>query len=584
MTNVPQNTHNNGPRGTGEAAETRSGGMNRRRLLGVAASVAGLAALGDGPATAATFSTAQPTRSSDSAGRKRVVVIVVDGLNRDLVRRYNMDHIAAVMQDGVDFPNSYLGHLGALTVVTHNVITSGRLPKNMGWTDEGFRDVHGILKPLSDEPDNPFWVTSSFSAEQMFALMKHAGYPKLSDYLHTALPGTTVATVSPKTYAGYAFGGPTSDIIVTFSGRDFDCDGDGKHNWRGPAGVNVPSYLTEPACGRYYVDSAKDLTYDTHLSPARMYPLDGNRYVVGRDPAHEGGDIWAADTAIDIMRNENWSGLFVTLPGVDKAAHMWGSIDDRPPFADPMTHMPEAARVADEQVGRIIGELEDSGLLDETLVVLTSDHGFLPARRHHGLDDGTETRGYYNWYYGDTANGDYLDPAPALEPLVGTGNVGMSYQDSAIRAWLKDPSEANMREAGEAVAGMPDVIAAYHRVGDRYRRTYRAGRQEMSAREWSWYRRHGQELVDTQAAAYGPDVIGLLRDNVSFGVAGDHGGAQHPVQDIPIVFYGGGLSAARSGAPIRSVDIMPTVLRALGIPATAPHDGTAYPLPGSAGQ
>ncbi|MGH3519814.1 MAG: hypothetical protein ACRDQ7_20975 [Haloechinothrix sp.] len=101
----------------------------------------------------------------------------------------------------------------------------------------------------------------------------------------------------------------------------------------------------------------------------------------------------------------------------------------------------------------------------------------------------------------------------------------------------------------------------------------------MSAPEWSWYRRHGQELVDTQAAPYGPDVIGLLRDNVSYGVAGDHGGAQHAVQDIPIAFYGGGLSPATPGAPIRSVDIMPTVLRALGIPVTAPHDGIAYPLP-----
>ena len=54
------------------------------------------------------------------------------------------------------------------------------------------------------------------------------------------------------------------------------------------------------------------------------------------------------------MKNEpKWSGVFVTLPGVDKAAHMWGSIDD-PGGAVPMTHLRPAAKVADQQVGKIM--------------------------------------------------------------------------------------------------------------------------------------------------------------------------------------------------------------------------------------
>jgi arylsulfatase A-like enzyme len=32
-------------------------------------------------------------------------------------------------------------------------------------------------------------------------------------------------------------------------------------------------------------------------------------------------------------------------------------------------------------------------------------------------------------------------------------------------------------------------------------------------------------------------------------------------------------------APVRSVDIMPTILKAMGIEATYPMDGVAYPLP-----
>ena len=84
------------------------------------------------------------------------------------------------------------------------------------------------------------------------------------------------------------------------------------------------------------------------------------------------------------MGNEEdaWSGIFVSLPGVDKAAHMWGGVNDPEgdtPGYNPMTHMEFAAATADEQVGRIIKELEDSGELDSTLVVLTADHGSVAA-------------------------------------------------------------------------------------------------------------------------------------------------------------------------------------------------------------
>ena len=62
------------------------------------------------------------------------------------------------------------------------------------------------------------------------------------------------------------------------------------------------------------------------------------------------------------------------------------------------------------------------------------------------------------------------------------------------------------------------------------------------------------------AAPYAADVVGLLRDNTSYGVAGDHGGAQQPVQEIPIVFAGAGVGKHDSKAPMRSVDILPTIL------------------------
>ena len=59
-------------------------------------------------------------------------------------------------------------------------------------------------------------------------------------------------------------------------------------------------------------------------------------------------------------------------------------------------------------------------------------------------------------------------------------------------------------------------------------------------------------------------------------MAGDHGGINRHVQRIPIVFAGAGTTPADSNAPIRSVDIMPTVLDMMGIGVIRPMDGRAY--------
>ena len=94
-------------------------------------------------------------------------------------------------------------------------------------------------------------------------------------------------------------------------------------------------------------------------------------------------------------------------------------------------------------MGRIVDRLRELGQLDETLIVLTTDHAGQPSRRFHGVNEAA--RGDYNWYYGDTENGTYLDPSPSLAPLIETDNVRFSYQDSAIRTWLNDTSRAAKR-------------------------------------------------------------------------------------------------------------------------------------------
>lgn len=521
----------------------------------------------------------QPHHEGKPAKPTKVVYIVLDQLRPEFITAFDMRNVQRLMRSGTSYPNAYLGHMASETVISHNVMSSGMLPKHMGWSDEWYRDVDGVLGSPGD-----MYVSGSMGVGQFDALIAHRGYPKIADYLEAVRPDGVVAAIGEKTYATYSLGGPGADLRITFNGRAA-CPGG--PSWRGPTGPYVPDYVATP-CGRFWVNTDSALSYGTaDTPPADMYPLAGNRDVpgfgTGLDPAHVGGDVWVTDAAFAVMDHEDWSGLLLTYGGIDKAGHMWGGLNDVPPYpgtALPETHMAHLAKVADQQVGRVIAKLRADGELDNTLVVLTTDHAQNTAVHYHGQPG--PSRGNFNWYYGKDADETYLDPQPLIAGYVAAtgGNVRASMHDSALRSWLADTSLPAKRRAADALAELPDVRAAYYRVGDHYRLRWEAPRSDFGRHEWRWHRQHSQEIVDTAAADYGPDVIALLADDTSYGVAGDHGGAQESVQRIPVAFYGAGVEAgARPHAAIRSVDIMPTVLRAMGIRQTTVTDGRAYRLP-----
>ncbi len=513
----------------------------------------------------------------------KVVIIVVDSLSKEIVDKYGMTNVQALMDDYVDTPRSYLGHTGAVTVVSHNVITSGQLPKHMGWTSEGYRDVDNVLG--DEEPLNlgNLYITSDATTD-LTKLQQHAGYPKLDDYLEAADPTAKQFTISPKGYAGFAFGSDSSDAIITF--RSGTCNGV-SGQWRRPS-AGTPSYIALPddCSNRFWVHNVASPAYDTGKQPALLYPLDGDRYVTGHDALHKGGDVWAADAAVAIMRSpDNWNGIFVTLPGVDKAAHMWGGVNDpgpTDPGGDAMTHLAAAAAEADAQVAKIMAELKAQGDLDDTLVVLTADHGSVSGVHFHGDTVDEANYGFYNWYYGDAENDlvTYDRPQEDLRPLIETDNVGLSYSDSMLSVWLTLQSPEKVAAAAAVMQDLPDVTAVWRRDGDHFTRVSPIRWDLMSSGgERAWFARKAQELVDTQGADYGPDLIATLPDDTTYSVAGDHGGIQRATQQIPIVFAGAGLSSRDVHAEVRSVDIMPTILRAMGIAPTYPMDGIAYALP-----
>jgi hypothetical protein len=550
--------------------------LARSRFLVAAGAVVPLVAAA---ATALPSAVADPGSSPGGPRAEkptRVVQIVLDQLRPEFIEAFDMENVQALIAGGAHFENAYLGHMASETVISHNVMTSGLLPKHMGWADEWYRDTKGLLGPR-----NGRYVTGSMSQDQFDTLIEARGYPKLADYLKAEYPDRVVAAIGEKGYAVNTFGGPAADYRITYSGRS-ECPGRGPV--RGPDPLSAPDYLLSADCNdRFFINSDRAHDHGTSTTaPAWMYPTEGHRDIPGEDPDHLGGDVWVADAAFEVMDHEDWSGLLLTFGGIDKAGHMWGGLNDVPPYpgGDADTHMTAAAHVADEQVGRVMDRLEADGLLDETLVVLTTDHGQQQSKHFYGVNEAG--RGNTNWYYGSDADESYLAPSPEIQRLIdGTGgNIEMSMQDSAIRSWLVDRSRPAKREAAGVMATLGGVRATYYRTGSSYRLHWQAPRSEWTTAEWRWHRRHAQEIVDTMAAGYAADVVGLLADDTSYGVAGDHGGTQESVQRIPIVFAGAGVRPGTTPpAAMRSVDILPTILTEMSIQKTRWTDGRSKRVP-----
>ena len=150
---------------------------------------------------------------------------------------------------------------------------------------------------------------------------------------------------------------------------------------------------------------------------------------------------------------------------------------------------------------------------------------------------------------------------------------------ASLRAGLSSLSSSDAVVALVTLVDLPDVTAVWQRDGDHYDRVTPVRWDRMHGAEKLWFATKAQELVDTQAADYGPDLVATLPDDTTYSVLGDHGGIQRSSQQVPIVFAGANTSHQDLRAEVRSVDIMPTILRAMGIAATHPMDGTAYELP-----
>ena len=470
-----------------------------------------------------------------------LVVMVFDQMRPDYIDRFDLKNFKRLRDSSRNYPEAYVGHLASQTIVSHLVIPTGLAPKDLPWQDDAMVDVDGVLgKP------GAAYDADAFTRDDMWRFLHRIPRARfLPARIQDELGG--VFAIGVKGYAARVFGGPHASSIVTLARASGRCT---------PDGVNVPDYIS--GNDRYSLECAEP--YGTNLST--VYTLDGSRFVPGNDASRAGGDVWTADVALEVMRREKWAGLLVTFGGIDRVAHMLGE-QDGPGLGSVASdyRLDGILRVADEQLGRILDELEKQGLADRTMVVVTADHGGQRHEAYLGNNKFQSCCPYEN-------TKEAVDPPYWLQHLNNVGKLRTAYADSIITLWMADQSEANERALTRGLQDVSGVTEVYAKRrmerGYEYQQVY-ANLRTQSAAFRSWARRHSAELVNTMAGASGPDLVALLADGYGFGRIGGHGGAQEKVQRIPMIIRVPGESASTRTQPLRLMDLEPEITRVLGL-------------------
>lgn len=415
------------------------------------------------------------------------------------------------MSEGTAYTGAWVGQLRNDTPPGHVTMATGALPRNSGVIGFSWRDPAsgGVFKPTS------WYAVGAGTLNQVVA---RSGSTSLGTEYRRAFPGAKVAAVSSdKFYAAAALGAESADHIGY-------CLYDPRNGYGTEVGLRlVPRGVT------------------ARLPPAEVM----NSLALDRVMANPwDGDTWATDLALAIFERVRPALLLVNLPHTDNAGHLSGGITA--PAA-----MAPVIRNADAQIGRLLEAYRRAGIDDQTLWVVTADHGMSP--NGHTIDENRMA---------GLAEGYGLEKAAARTEY-----------------YVAEPSEA--AEAAEEIAGLrlEGVRAVYHKTaapaGGYVYVPARATAVVLPPSLDATYR----YLTSTYASPQSADIVLFPEESWSTSestsyMLGDHGTATWQNQHVPLVVSGPGIRrGVASSAPARLVDIAPTILAAMGLPRAARMDG-----------
>lgn len=495
-----------------------------------------------------------------------VVIVVLDQMRPDYIDTYPLKNLRKLRSQSLNFSNARVGHFPTNTIIGHAVLGTAVFPKRFGFTHYVWRDEEGWLGKRGN-----WYRTWGLSLKQFRSIFRHTlKKPTALALLKKKLGGKIIA-VGEKNYATMTLGGLDADIVVTLKKVK-------EGRWQGhciPDGWQVPNYISKPDGGRFYLHCSSENHYGTKET---LYPLDGHHYVPGEDPHHQGGDVWAMDAALALMDQEPWRVMMITLGGIDRLGHIFGEMDNpkQQKKAKRLAYnFAKMLTIADAQIGRLLEALENKGLLRETLLILTADHGgFSAAKNFYGAK--TLPKDFTNCSYGPVVNERESQLSEEVSRWIDPRLVHHTQIDTAGSIWLKDTTPSGLEEGCNHFIKIPGAVAVYKKTSNPHAWEYERCAQNRVQNVPPFL--DPVTLLNTSATKTSADLVVQLEDESGYCILGDHGGLQEKASRIPMLVYSQDLPAGSSGCPVRLVDIMPLVFHQTGTPPPNWMDGNAHCL------
>ncbi|HEX9165478.1 MAG TPA: alkaline phosphatase family protein [Gemmatimonadales bacterium] len=484
----------------------------------------------------------------EAPGPSLVVFITVDQLRADYLDRFRSQlqgGLARLMQGGAVFTDAHQDHAITETAPGHASTMSGRFPRSTGIT----RNVAGV-----PDPGSPLIGATDLGASPI----RFRG-TTLTDWLTAADPRTRALSVSAKDRGAilpigrskrpvfwYANNGTFTtsryyaDTLPTwvqaFNARRL------LHRKAGQAWTLLLGESNYTERDSVPLESGgRNFTFP-HRLPADSAAAAANaRYTPFMDELTAGFALQGV-RAMDLGRGPATDVLAVSFSATDYVGHFYG---------------PESRELHDQilRLDRVLGAFIDTlyTLRDSTRIVfvLTADHGVAPIPELHGAlrvsvgpamaaaQEALRAAG------GDTSAVDLESGALFIDP----GMTGRASVDQIAAAFMA------------AALKIPGVLRV-DRFADLAARD--TARDEIARR---WLQMFPDDMLPVAVVTLAPGNM------YNYSVTATHGSPHRHDSHVPIVFYGPPFRAGSYSRFVRTVDIAPTLARALGVTPSERLDG-----------
>lgn len=542
----------------------------RLRSILLVAGLGLLAGIGWGPVAAE-----QPGRVEPEL----VLLIAVDQLRRDRLQVNSssalvdgMGGLGRLLEAGRVYQHAQLGHALSTTCPGHVTMLSGRFPGPIGVPDNAHLDRNlWQQRYCVADPDSPT-LGSSDAASVVGRSPVLIEATTIGDWLQQVNPDAKVLSLGGKDRAVIALGGqrPTSAIWFDRNQGRFNTSryyADALPPWVAP--TNLPALLD--ALPQHWTHAAGQLRADDFEGESEQFSrISGHPLGVGEpeevsqqfyaSPWIDAAVLELAQRAIEaerLLTNQQTDLLALSLPATDVVGHHYGPYSAE--SADTMQRL-------DQGLQRLLSYIEERSEDGNLLVVLTSDHG-VAALPEYLQSQGTQrcpvgqgrlpawrVLGGMMWH----VYRKFTAPFGLPQRLLTVGGTMLYVND--------DPEVLGGHSHAEVVAEVERYLEAQDYVVQAWTPTElqaRAGVDPLA-----------QRYLNSYSEKHSGDLMLQLEPGCQLSSQGTTHGSPYTYDvDIPLVFYGAGVTPGVVPDAAASVDIAPTLAAMLGLSVPPNLDG-----------